>query len=642
MKTTYKTIYLTVAFAVCTACSWLDIVPDNIATMDMVFKNRENAEKMLVTCYSYMPEHASPWSNPGLSSGDEIWNTDASNPYYTNKTSFNIAKGNQNVSDPYLNYWSGGQHGSNLFIAIRDCNTLIENIDRVPDMSDKEKSRWKAEAKVLKAFYHFWLLQLYGPIPFIDENIDVSASTEEVKVAREPVDDVIRKITVLLDEACSDDSLPDYIQVGASELGRLTKPAALCLKARVLMTAASPLFNGNEDFSFYKNAEGVNLINPVYDQTKWEIARDACKTAIDSCHSAGHSLYEFDEPIKGITDTTRLELTLRHTITERFNRELIWGLGKNGTMTLTGIVNPPLTAYQQGKQISWCKMMHNPTLGVAEQFYTKNGVPIDEDKTWDYENRYTVEKVPAGHEHYIERNARTAKLHFDREPRFYAWLGFDKGQWFNLEVPDDKSTYSVHCKYGETAGASMSNFSITGYFAKKLVSYELVMTESVHTGDEIEYAFPIIRLSDIYLLYAEALNECKEVPDDEVWEYIQYVRTKAGLDKETGRLTDTWEKYSNNPDAPKTKEGMREIIRRERLIELSFEGLRFHDLRRWKLCMDYLNRPIQGWNVYEKTDEEYYQPVYIHFREFTPKDYFWPIKLDDLYKNNKLVQSPLW
>lgn len=188
----------------------------------------------------------------------------------------------------------------------------------------------------------------------------------------------------------------------------------------------------------------------------------------------------------------------------------------------------------------------------------------------------------------------------------------------------------------------MSNFSITGYFAKKLVSYELVMTESVHTGDEIEYAFPIIRLSDIYLLYAEALNECKEVPDDEVWEYIQYVRTKAGLDKETGRLTDTWEKYSNNPDAPKTKEGMREIIRRERLIELSFEGLRFHDLRRWKLCMDYLNRPIQGWNVYEKTDEEYYQPVYIHFREFTPKDYFWPIKLDDLYKNNKLVQSPLW
>lgn len=112
-------------------------------------------------------------------------------------------------------------------------------------------------------------------------------------------------------------------------------------------------------------------------------------------------------------------------------------------MTLTGIVNPPLTAYQQGKQISWCKMMHNPTLGVAEQFYTKNGVPIDEDKTWDYENRYTVEKVPAGHEHYIERNARTAKLHFDREPRFYAWLGFDKASGSTLKC----LTTNRHTRY---------------------------------------------------------------------------------------------------------------------------------------------------------------------------------------------------
>ena len=87
---------------------------------------------------------------------------------------------------------------------------------------------------------------------------------------------------------------------------------------------------------------------------------------------------------------------------------------------------------------------------------------------------------------------------------------------------------------------------------------------------------------------------------------------------------------------------MREIIHQERLIELCFEGQRFFDLRRWRKMLEYANRPIRGWNVSEKTETGYYQVQYIYFRKFTQKDYFWPIKLDDLYKNKKLKQSPLW
>lgn len=642
MKKTIISAILALMAVVTTSCSWLDIVPDDVATMEMVFRTRASAEKMLTTCYSYIPHHASPLRNPGLSAGDEVWNSTDACTYYTNRTSFYIAKGNQNSNDPYLNYWSGGQDGSNLFIALRDCNTFINNVDKVPDMSPSEKGRWKAEVKVLKAYLHFWLLQLYGPIPFVGENIDVSASPEEVKVAREPVDQVVAKIVALIDDACSDESLPEYIQFRDTEMGRLTKPAALAIKAKVLMLAASPLFNGNADFAFYKNKEGENMINPKFDEKKWEAARDACKEAIESALAAGHDLYEFDEVIKGISDTTTLELTLRHTITSRFGRELIWGLGKNETMTLTGIVNAPLTSYHQGQQLSWCKMMHNPTLDVAEQFYTSNGVPIEEDKTYDYESRYKVADVPGtGHEYYIEKGARTAKLHYYREPRFYAWIGFDTGKWFNLEASNDKQSYAVHAKSGQTAGMSMSNYSVTGYFSKKLVSYKLAMTAATHSGKDVEYAFPIIRLADLYLLYAEALNECKTAPDPEVYEYIQKVRDKAGLDKQTGSMQQTWMTYSKNSSDVTTKEGMRKIIRRERLIELCLEGQRFYDLRRWKACMDYFNRPIRGWNVLE-TDEDYYQPTYIYFKKFTPKDYFWPIKLHDLYVNNNLQQSPLW
>lgn len=628
---------------ICNSCNYLDIVPDGVPTMDMVFTTRQNAEKMLMTCYAYMPEHANVYQNPGIGASEEVWNCSEKTFYYSNSTSFAIAKGNQNTNDPYLNYWSGRNDGKNMFIAIRDCNIFIEKIDEVPDMTDTEKRRWKDEVKVLKAFYHYWLLQLYGPIPFVDKNIDVSAGPDEVKVVREPVDVVVPKIVALLDDALSDDGLPLNIRVQLTEMGRLTRPAALAIKAKVLTLAASPLFNGNPDFKDYKNDEGVELINSVEDPHKWELARDALKEAIEVALEAGHELYQFNEMMMDqISDTTQLELTLRNTITGRFTKELIWGLGNNATETLTGIVNAPLTAYQQGKKIDWTKSMHNPTLDVAEQFYSNKGLPIENDKTWEYERRYEVADVPTGHEYYIGESSRTAKLNYFREPRYYAWVGFDCGKWFNMEAPDDKHAFVVHNKAGETAGQALDNYSVTGFFAKKLVNYKLVMTESSNTGNSITYAFPIIRLADLYLLYAEALNECKAAPDNEVYEYIQRVRDKAGLDKETGGLVQTWANYSNQPDKVTTKIGMREIIHRERLIELCFEGQRFFDLRRWRKSMEYSNRPIRGWNVSEKTEAGYYQVKYIYFRKFTPKDYFWPIRIDDIYKNRKIKQSPLW
>lgn len=624
------------------SCDYLDIVPGNVATMDMTFQTRNSAEKMLYTCYNYIPSTANPWGNPGIGSSDEVWNNAEKTYYYANETAFRIAKGLQNTSDPYLNYWSGGQGGSNLFVGIRDCNIFLENVDKVPDMPRSEKERWKAEVKFIKAYLHIWLFQLYGPIPFVDKNIDVDASTEDVKVEREPVDDVVAKITGLLDEAIGSNALPEHIRARDTELGRVTKAAALAIKARLLTYAASPLYNGNQDFAGWKDSEGRNMINPEYDASKWELARDACKEAIDAAVTAGHGLYTFDEPVKNISDTTRLELTLRHTLTKKFGDELIWGLGRRNTEDLMRIVNPPLTTYHLSNQLFWVKMMHNPTLEIVEEFYTRNGVPIDEDKDYDYEGRYDVIKVPHDHQYYADTTAKTARLHLFREPRFYAWVGFDNGKWFNMEVTDDKHSYVLHSKSGGLAGRSLDNYSVTGFFTKKLVSYELVLTQSTNTGGQCSsYAFPIIRLADLYLLYAECLNECKDSPDKEVYEYIQLVRDKAGLDRETGGLVETWATYSSNPDKPKTKDGMRDIIQRERMIELAFEGQRFYDLRRWKLAMDYCNRPVRGWSVTE-SDDSFYTPSYIDFPTFTPKNYFWPIKLDDLYRNNKLQQSYLW
>ena len=178
---------------------------------------------------------------------------------------------------------------------------------------------------------------------------------------------------------------------------------------------------------------------------------------------------------------------------------------------------------------------------------------------------------------------------------------------------------------------------MTGYFIKKLVSFRSGVTSASATP--YTYKIPIIRLGDLYLLYAEALNEIKDVPDTEVYEWVDKIRERAGLEG----VVESWAKYSNVPGKPQTKEGMREIIKRERLIELAFEGQRPFDLRRWKDAMSYCNEPIRGWDYTGQKIDDYYTVVtYFEGRDYTAKDYLWPIRLNSIIKNVNLVQNPGW
>ena len=171
---------------------YLDIVPDNLATIDLAFNTRSTAENFLATCYTYIPEHAHIEQNFSMIAGDEVWYYAENDFYMNNETSFRVAKGMQNQSDPYLNYWDGGRGAPHsLFNALRDCNIFIANLKDVPGLDEEERLRWLDEVKVLKAFYHFWLMQMYGPIPIVDENISVGAETEATYIKRESIDSVV-------------------------------------------------------------------------------------------------------------------------------------------------------------------------------------------------------------------------------------------------------------------------------------------------------------------------------------------------------------------------------------------------------------------------------------------------------------------
>ena len=645
-----KTLILFVLIFTSCEDDYLDVVPDNIATIDLAFNTRSTAENFLSTCYTYIPEHAHVEQNFSLLAGDEVWYYAENDFYMNNETSFRVAKGMQNSSSPYLNYWEGGRGAPrSLFNALRDCNIFLDNLVAVPGLEEEERIRWLDEVKVLKAFYHFWLMQMYGPIPIVDTNIPVSAPSTETNVYRASIDEVVTYLTDLLDEVIVADNLPGLINYVYTEQGRITMPIAKALKAKILMLSASPIFNGNTDFSSLIDNQGNSLVNQSYDPQKWVLAKDALLDAIESAEANGHSLYQFNQQlpiIGGISDQITQELSLRAAITEPFNSEIIWAFSADWTGELQQWCQPRWTA-DHSALFGYTKKSHAPTLNMVETFYTRNGVPIDEDISWEYGNRFDVVQTPIldadnenYHEFYIEDDYATAKLHTFREPRFYSTLGFDGGKWFSLETENINFIPHLNAKAGAPSGKQgFEIYSITGYFAKKLVHYENIISLE---GSTIQgYSFPIIRLSDLYLMYAEASNETKAAPDADVYEYIQKVRDRAGLDV-GGDLVSTWQMHSANPSKPSTKDGMRAIIHQERMIELALEGHRYWDLRRWKLAGEYFSKPIRGWNIFKPDVAGFYEVENIFYRNYLTKDYLWPISQTELLRNPNLIQNPGW
>lgn len=653
MKNLMKIITGLVLWGV-TGCNYLDVVPNDTPTLNHAFSNRSVTEKFLRTCYSHLPDPTDPFYYPAYyTSRDEFdWRGEER---ARNSVAGQISLGLQNANAPYQDYWSGTNGGKNLYVAIRDCNIFLENVHIPRDIEEAERSRWIAEVKFLKAYYHFFLMKLYGPIVLVKENIPLSAPPEETKVYREPVDTCVNYIVQLLDEAIPD--LPLVLPDPESEQGRITETIARAVKAKVLAWAASPLFNGNKDYAGWTDNRGRHLISSTYDPAKWERAVEAIKEAIDACDRAGNKLYEFNRYSGGaqtfaMNDTLVQEMTIRKAITEDVDKNpgVIWatqeqfGSGK-GNSTALGfnvlgdmlrMLFPEIYPEDQNTYVNY----YSASWHMGELFYSNNGVPINEDKYFDYAHRYEPRRATPGdnHESYIATGEITANMHFNREPRFYADLGFDRGFFELATTTNDGGKTFVYLRHrpGEVGTAN----GLGSYVPKKIIPFET----SASQGDLSKgytphhYQFPLIRLADLYLLYSEALNEVKAQPDAEVYQWIDKVRAHAGLDG----VVASWSNASMDPDAPRDKNKMRDIIRRERLIELAFEGQRFWDVRRWKIADKYWSLPPMSWGE-SRDPESFYTPlVNGPARQVTFKDYLYPIRNIDVRVNPNLVQTYGW
>jgi hypothetical protein len=466
-----------------------------------------------------------------------------------------------NNPDPY---WA------NSYAGIRRANIFLANIGVVP-ITVQTRQFWKAEARFIRTLLYFELLKRYGGVPLIgdtifklDDNLQIPRNNFE-----QCVNYIVSECVALRDSLRTDAALID------GDWGRITRGAAIALKCRVLLYAASPLYNGG---GFEQDAAKKVLTGYLTaDVNRWQKVIDAA----EEFKSFGY----FD-----------LQTTYISIFTTRRNKEIILAK-QSGLGTNLEVAQAPVgygaPAASQG--------LTSPTQNFVDAFNTDAGLAITD---------------PAS-------GYNAANPYATRDPRMNTILFYNAGpQWLGkvietFEGGKDKpnvATIPVQTK--------------TGYYLRKFLGD--FTTGSTYSNQSHNY--PIFRYAEILLNYAEALNEMGRMEDAVV--QLNLVRKRAGIKAGANN------RYGIKVGVSQIE--MREIIRNERRIELSFEEHRFWDVRRWKIADQVLNGPLNGMKI-TKTGTTYtYQVQQIGTMLFQNRLYHMPIPYDETTKNLKLVQNEGW
>ncbi|MDD4992847.1 MAG: RagB/SusD family nutrient uptake outer membrane protein [Paludibacter sp.] len=472
---------------------------------------------------------------------------------------------------------------------IRRVNIFLKNVDHSP-LSLGKRTTYKAEARFLRAWYYFILLKHYGGVPLIGDT--VYQSPDDIKPVRNTFEECVNYITTECDMASHD----LVVKPSGRSYGRVGAGASKALKARVLLYAASPLYNGSNYAP--DNYQKELLGYPVYNKERWKLAMEAAK---DLIQMGNYSLY-----VKTTDDNGSAQPGLGY-----------YRVFVAADWASDGSTRGTIFEFQGKKSLRVQQLFCPPSRGSS----SPGGFP--------YQDLVDAYPMIDGSKFDWDNPTEAAAPYANRDPRLYNSVVLDQTPMQNgsaSNVPVNTFLNQDGTPYDQDG---VHTGTPTGYYIRKMI-HRLTASNWVAAPTQ---ARPLMRYAEVLLNYAEAANEY-EGPSQQIYDALTSVRDCGGIQPGADSL------YGLKPNM--TQVEMREAIRLERRVEFAFEGFRFWDVRRWMIADDTENKMLTGLEVRKVGSQKTYTRFNVRQHVFRKAMYFWPIPNSEVAKSPTLVQNPYY
>lgn len=631
-------------FASCT--DYLDKTPDSNVSSDQAFKNFTNFQGYVEEMYNCIPSKESNyWCTTFNWGEDEIMNTGLGDSHVT--AHFDLGDYRHWYGDQQsflhtddLNPTKTDKYSHSLehaWYCIRKCNLGLANLDKMTDCTQEEKNIIKGQLLFFRAWWHEEMIAFFGGMPYVDTVLDGS---QALTLPRLTYQECAKKCAE--DFRAAADLLPndwDKTAVGKKTLGknelRITKVCALGYMGKVLLWAASPLNNLRAEVGASKNGDtykyNVELAAQAADALGEALAQvNSGKTPYALAEYKYSDIYNHVAKDGSKSNFSEIFYTTGKNWKQPGSTEAILRgpyIGENSSnWNFTKLWGPKLNGI-----VEHDALIHQPTANYVNYYGMANGLPLDDpDSGFDPKHPFK-----------------------NRDPRFYHDIVFDGFKYINTTIDAVKEPKVAALQYipmysGSELRSSASQGCRTGYYCQKLVPHQANKYDEMYNwGGALQCDLPYMRLADLYLMYAEAgaavqgANYKSSKLDLTAVDAINVLRNRVDAGHVADKFVADQKKFMDE-------------VRRERAVELAFEGFRWNDLQRWLLLTEY------PYNI--KTSQEFKRVGNYDFtkndprdaevtgwsekrivtRDFSEKHYLLPLKESDVYLYPEFGQNPGW